>query len=174
MAEETPADDLEEIARLFRRVARMVFSLKPLSGPGAELPEAQLRCLFAISRRGPCTMSQLSERLQVHPSTATELVERLIQAGLAERQRDEQDRRVVWVALTAAGKETVAQRRQAFQQHLLSFLERLTEGQKQAMFSALQTLNQIANEAQQRGRKPWMENTDKEGEKGCDEVGESC
>jgi DNA-binding MarR family transcriptional regulator len=171
VAQEVPPDELEEMARLFRRVARLVFSLKPLSGPGSELPEAQLRCLFAMARQGPCTMSQLSERLQVHPSTATELVERLIQAGLAERQRSEEDRRVVWVGLTAAGRETVAQRRQAFRQHLLSFLERLTAEQRQAMFSALQTLNQIASEAPRKSLSTGLGKAEKE--ERCDEAGES-
>lgn len=172
MAQEPSPDDLEEMARLFRRVARLVFSLKPLSGPGSELPEAQLRCLFAMAREGTCTMSKLSERLQVHPSTATELVERLIQAGLAERQRSEEDRRVVWVGLTAAGREMVAQRRQAFRQHLRSFLEKLTAEQRQAMFSALQTLNQIASEAPRSVLGGGLETAGKE-EK-CDEAGESC
>lgn len=145
--EGTPPDDLEETARLFRRVARLVFSLKPWSGPGAELPEAQVRCLFAMARQGCCTMSQLSESLQVHPSTATELVERLIQAGLAERQRDEGDRRVVWVGLTEKGQEAVLQHRQAYQQRLRSFLEQLTPDQRQAMLTALRILNEIATEA---------------------------
>lgn len=43
----------------------------------------------------------------MQPSTATRLCDRLVARGLARRQRGGADRRVVWVMLTAAGKDLV-------------------------------------------------------------------
>ncbi len=46
---------------------------------------------------------EVAERLVTRVPDITRLVDRLIQAGLAERTRDEVDRRVVIVSITAAG-----------------------------------------------------------------------
>jgi len=50
---------------------------------------------------------EVAERLVTRVPDITRLVDRLIQAGLAERTRDEVDRRVVIVSITAAGLATL-------------------------------------------------------------------
>jgi len=48
-------------------------------------------------------MSELIELIQISGGTLTGIVDRLITAGLVARERDEADRRVVYVSLTEAG-----------------------------------------------------------------------
>ena len=50
-------------------------------------------------------MSELAEALRVEPSTATRAVQRLVNAGLAERRPSNDDGRVVQVEITEAGRE---------------------------------------------------------------------
>lgn len=52
---------------------------------------------------GQSTMTELVRVTQQAPGTLTGIVDRLIAAKLVERDRDDDDRRVVWVRLTSAG-----------------------------------------------------------------------
>lgn len=63
--------------------------------------------LLAFSRRGALPMGVVGERLQVHPASATNAVNRLEADGLAERSSDPGDRRRVLVSPTAAGRARV-------------------------------------------------------------------
>lgn len=52
-------------------------------------------------------MADFADALRVDPSTATRAIDRLEAAGLAERRRDDPDRRVVTAAATTVGRRLV-------------------------------------------------------------------
>ena len=52
----------------------------------------------------PLTMGELAEALGMTPSSASQLVERLVRLGLVERLREEDDRRVVRVVVTTGAR----------------------------------------------------------------------
>jgi DNA-binding MarR family transcriptional regulator len=52
----------------------------------------------------PARIAYLAERLQIQHHSAVELVDRLVKKGLITRTRGEQDRREVYVQLTARGE----------------------------------------------------------------------
>lgn len=57
-----------------------------------------------MRERGEATMHELSEAMQMKPSTATMLVDRMVRLKLAARRRNVDDRRKVHVRLTRAGE----------------------------------------------------------------------
>jgi DNA-binding MarR family transcriptional regulator len=63
--------------------------------------------LLAFTRSGSMPMTRLGSLLQVHPTTVSSAVARLEGQGLVERQRDENDRRVIRATLTSRGREVV-------------------------------------------------------------------
>lgn len=69
---------------------------------------SQFFVLQKISAKGRLTVSEVADRLSVSLSAITALVDRLVQAGLVVRSRDEQDRRLVWLVATDKGKEILA------------------------------------------------------------------
>ncbi len=73
----------------------------------ASLNIPQFNALSIISDRNEVTMSVLSRELGVTMGAGTNLMDRLVDNGLVERRRSGTDRRVVKVALTAKGKETL-------------------------------------------------------------------
>jgi len=76
-----------------------------LFGTGADaLDPGQMDTLDLLVKRDQWRMSDLAEALHVEPSTATRAIRRLVQSGLAERTASEQDRRVVLVCATDAGR----------------------------------------------------------------------
>jgi len=65
--------------------------------------------LAALDREsGPVTMSRLSDRLLVSNGNVTGLVSRLVEGGLVERNADPDDRRTLYVSLTAKGRKAFA------------------------------------------------------------------
>ena len=57
-----------------------------------------------LDRHGPMTMSRIAELLGVSVSNVTGIIDRIEERGLVERIRNPNDRRVVHVPLTDAGR----------------------------------------------------------------------
>lgn len=68
------------------------------------LTAPRLSALSVLVFGGPITMSALATAEQVQPPTITKLVADLERAGLVERERDSDDRRVLRVRATAKGR----------------------------------------------------------------------
>ncbi|GGL90629.1 MarR family winged helix-turn-helix transcriptional regulator [Nakamurella endophytica] len=61
--------------------------------------------LLSFSRRGSLPMRMMGERLQLHPTSITNIVDRLEADGLARRLPHPSDRRTTLVELTDAGRD---------------------------------------------------------------------
>jgi DNA-binding MarR family transcriptional regulator len=63
--------------------------------------------LLSFSSAGAMPMTRLGSLLQVHPTSVTSAVDRLERQGFVERQRRDDDRRVVLAAITDSGRAVV-------------------------------------------------------------------
>jgi DNA-binding MarR family transcriptional regulator len=79
------------------------------SDHGLSLP--QIRLLLALAHIAPATIGQLGDHLRIGQSAASLLVDRLVQAHLAERTEDPADRRRALVRLTPAGEAALGRQR---------------------------------------------------------------
>jgi DNA-binding MarR family transcriptional regulator len=59
--------------------------------------------IFFLGQDGECTMSELATKIRLTVSSATLIVDRLVEKELVSRHRSLEDRRVVRVALTDEG-----------------------------------------------------------------------
>lgn len=73
-----------------------------------EVTLPQLRVLVLASRRRALSNTDVAAALHVHLSNATRICDRLVAAGLMDRQESTTDRRRVQLTLTAQGDELVA------------------------------------------------------------------
>ncbi len=94
------------IARTHAAVAAPVHALFKRFG----LSEPQYNALRILRGAAPAgkRCSEIGADMVVRVPDVTRLVDRLIDAGLADRQRSDQDRRVVWVHITDDGLELLA------------------------------------------------------------------
>ena len=69
------------------------------------IERGQMDTLDLLALHPAWRMSELADALRVEPSTATRAVQRLVNAGLAERRPSNDDGRVVQVEITEAGRE---------------------------------------------------------------------
>jgi DNA-binding MarR family transcriptional regulator len=65
---------------------------------------AQLHILYTLQRSGEMPMSRLADVLHVSLSNATGLIDRIEERGFVERTRVPEDRRVVLIRVTDAGR----------------------------------------------------------------------
>ena len=86
---------------------------------------SQKRILVTLLRSGGMTQQELTERLEVRPGTASEVIGKLEGAGLLLRTPSSADRRTADVHLTEAG-ERAACLTEEEKENLLSLLERLS------------------------------------------------
>jgi len=73
------------------------------------LSVSQCYALEAMLASGPLTMGALAERLNLELSSVTRLIDGLVGDGLAERTRDDRDRRVCLVHATRRGRRLIEQ-----------------------------------------------------------------
>ncbi|WP_407181097.1 MarR family winged helix-turn-helix transcriptional regulator [Bradyrhizobium sp. STM 3562] len=88
----------------FRRSLRRFLAFSEEAARKAGLPPRQHQAILAIRGLAPdrgMSVHELAEHLLLKPQTTVELVDRLVDAGLVRRERDEIDRRRVFLSLTA-------------------------------------------------------------------------
>lgn len=76
--------------------------------------------LLSFVQFGSMPMTRLGSLLQVHPTSVTSAVDRLVKQGYVERLRREHDRRVVLASITPAGREVVERATDGLNEHVFS------------------------------------------------------
>lgn len=68
---------------------------------------AQIWAMAALRQTPGLKVSELAQALSIHPSTASNLLDKIEKAGLIRRERNSVDQRVVKLYLTAAGDKAL-------------------------------------------------------------------
>jgi len=119
---------------------------RSLGAAAEETTIAQYRALVVLASRGPQRMVDLAAALEVAPSTAGRMCDRLVRKGLIRRHRARTDRRAVLVSVTPAGRQVVDQataRRRALIEDILA---RLPASRQHAVAQALAAFADAAGE----------------------------
>jgi DNA-binding MarR family transcriptional regulator len=101
--------------------------------------------LLTFSRAGELPLSKMGERLMVHPTSVTNIVDRLEQAGLVVRKPNPRDGRGTLAEITAHGREIV----ELATQDLMAAefgLAALDEDAHQQLFTTLRELRVAAGD----------------------------
>jgi DNA-binding MarR family transcriptional regulator len=101
------------------------------------VPPAQLRVLTIVAGNRHTNMSRLAEALDVVPSSASRLCDRLEATGLLRRVPDPRDRREVRLLLTAAARRLLDDLRSRRRDALAEVLERMSVAAREELVRAL-------------------------------------
>jgi DNA-binding MarR family transcriptional regulator len=93
-----------------------------------------------------CKMSDIAALQALTPAAATGMVDRLIHQGLVERKFDEQDRRVILLALTATAEKKLSAVEKRLQDTMQRFLERVSESDRAASLRMFRKLREFLKE----------------------------
>jgi DNA-binding MarR family transcriptional regulator len=117
---------LDQLAPLIARQRKALVQ----AGCYRQISSTHLHMLYMLVGRDGTTMSRLADQLDVSMPNVTGIVERMVERGLVERTRPEDDRRVVEVRITAAGRATLDEIDTIKRQEMANVIGRLTAEQQ--------------------------------------------
>ena len=115
---------------------------------GLSMP--QFSILMQLHYKGACGMSAISERFDVSAAAASQLVDKLVQAGYLERTEDPSDRRAKLLKLSANGAKLVEAGIQERYRWMDELTSRLSPAQQTKISEALTLLTEAARQMEQR------------------------
>jgi DNA-binding MarR family transcriptional regulator len=95
--------DTERVLDGYRQLIQIISAARTPELPDSSVTMAQMRVLMLLATRAETRMSELAGALGVSLSTASGLVDRLVESHLVGRHTDDADRRQVLVSLTPDG-----------------------------------------------------------------------
>lgn len=107
------------------------------------LPLSHIQVLTMLDETGAMSVSEISNRLGIAKPNITPLVDRLVEAGLVDRIRDTQDRRVVNVVIQDAGRDTLNNIRESIGIQVQAWAEDLSSVDFKALADSLQSITRI-------------------------------
>jgi DNA-binding MarR family transcriptional regulator len=119
---------------------------RSLGAAAEETTIAQYRALVVLASRGPRRIVDLAESLEVAPSTAGRMGDRLVRKGLVRRHRARDDRRVVLVSVTPAGRQVVDEATRRRRALIADILARLPAETQRAVAEAFREFADAAGE----------------------------
>ena len=129
---------------LWDTVMRIIHNFRTGMGVWEELgltfPQSML--LLELHRGGKLNMGELSQRLHITQGVATRMVDLLLEKGLMERGRDEEDRRVVLVSLSRKGARIVRQIEEHNRSRIGDFLAAVPEKERYYLLEFLKRLQE--------------------------------
>ena len=145
-APQGPATDqtrapIEELRRTLAQMSAAERRLRSRdhSQPG-ELTHVQIRSIAALGREREMTVGELARSAELKPATVTVLLDHLEEAGIVQRHRSTEDRRVCNVSLTPKGWE-ILERKLAAWQGLWE--ERLREVSDEDLQAAMRVIRHV-------------------------------
>jgi len=104
---------------------------------------AQLSALSVLVFGGPRTLGALAEAEGVRPPTMTRIAQGLVEGGLARREVDRSDHRVVRLRATARGGRLLREGRRKRIQELDALLAGLTEAEVRTLGAAAELIERM-------------------------------
>jgi DNA-binding MarR family transcriptional regulator len=138
--------------------ALVAVAARSLADLGEEVTLPQYRALVVLRTRGPQRAADLAGLLEVTPSTASRMIERLARKHLVRRVRAKDDRRTVRVHLTEAGQTVVAEVTDRRRAEIERILDHMPVRGRGALTSALRAFADATGEAPEQDWAPgWDE-----------------
>jgi DNA-binding MarR family transcriptional regulator len=101
--------------------------------------------LLDFSRTGSLSLKTIGERLQVHPTSVTNIIDRLVTAGLVQRRRNPDDGRGILATLTETGRTVV--RKATKELMAIDFgLDALSDADRSLLFDRLRNVRSSAGD----------------------------
>jgi DNA-binding MarR family transcriptional regulator len=114
---QTAQEPHEQLGRSFKSAMAAVRRLRGReTHRSGELSYAQFSLLFSLAGEQRMSAKELADAAALSPATVAQMLESLELAGLVQRTRSADDRRIVLTGLTGRGEELVRERRARLEQ----------------------------------------------------------
>jgi DNA-binding MarR family transcriptional regulator len=107
---------------------------------------SQYSILMQLHHHQSCTVSDISERFDTTSAAASQIAEKLVQAGLLERAEDPEDRRTKLLTLSPRGKDLVERGIEERYRWVDDLAEHLSPEERQTIREGLELMTRAAEE----------------------------
>ncbi|GII64747.1 transcriptional regulator [Sphaerisporangium krabiense] len=158
---ESRRDDPEAVVSAVLTGSRLLVAIaaRSLAAVEDKITLPQFRMLVVLAGHGGTKLVTLAERLNVNPSTAMRMVDRLTAAGFVARQINPDNRREAVITLTPEGRHIVDEVTSRRRAEITQIVARMTSGQRRALVEAMNGFNEAGGEVPVEGDYPlgWPE-----------------
>jgi MarR family transcriptional regulator, organic hydroperoxide resistance regulator len=99
--------------------------------------------MFALEEKGDLPMTQLSNALRTSKQQMTPMVDKLIKHGFVERKHGEDDRRLVKISLSPAGKQFLGKQKAEIFEMLKNKIKILSDDDLETLRKSFNEIRQI-------------------------------
>ncbi|HJD44529.1 MAG TPA: MarR family transcriptional regulator [Candidatus Paenalcaligenes intestinipullorum] len=128
------------ILRSLRKITRSVALHSRQLAACSNITAPQLICLRAVIDHGPLTATAISREMHISPSTVVGILDRLEDKQLIIRERNREDRRIVLITATEAGKQLAEDTPSPLQKKLADALNELPELERATITLSLERI----------------------------------
>lgn len=142
------ADEIDALTDAVLTASRLLVavSARSIAAVNETISLPQFRLLVVLSTRGQQKVTELAEALGVNPSTATRAIDRLLEAGLVDRQTNPLSRREMLVSLTRAGHRVVRTVTRRRREEIAEIVARMPRTHRRGLVRALNAFSQAGGE----------------------------
>jgi DNA-binding MarR family transcriptional regulator len=119
-------------------------ALRSLAAAGTPITLPQYRMLVTLDGKGDQNVRDRAARLGVDRSTATRMCNRLVNAGLIDRNSDPSDRRAVVISLTEPGRGVVKRVTRARRENVARLLKSVPPPRREQLVDLLGEFAELA------------------------------
>ncbi|MGC5020523.1 MarR family winged helix-turn-helix transcriptional regulator [Micromonospora sp. DT47] len=112
----------------------------------SRLSSAQLRTVMVVERYDGINLRRLATLLDMLLSSASRLCDRLVAAGMLEREPGRSDRREISLHLTPEAQRLLAELRQDRRQRLAEVLARMSGEDREALLRGIREFDRVARD----------------------------
>jgi DNA-binding MarR family transcriptional regulator len=135
-----PARPMAAVTSIMRAQQVLMARLNDMLRPyGLTFPRYEALMLLSFTRTGALPLGKIGERLQVHRTSVTNIVDKLEADGLVRRVPHAEDRRATLAEITPAGRETAARATAALNDAAFG-IDALGDDQQEAVTALLRAL----------------------------------
>jgi DNA-binding MarR family transcriptional regulator len=134
---------VSEIMQSLRRIFKAIQDYSHEVSHTFGITGPQLWALKTVSQNESLSLRDLSERMYLHPSTITGVIDRLEKKGYVRRKRDQVDRRVIYVQLTQEGKKLARRAPNPIQGKMIYGLRGLNTRELNSIYHSVQKLVEV-------------------------------
>ncbi len=134
---------LDHLSTVFSKVIGHIYLAPYSNDTFNEMTGAKKKIMFFLSMHGPQKMSDVARQVSVTMSGATGIVDRLVRAGLVQRENDPSDRRVIRVALSPVGLKTVKEMNKIHERRLEEVMENLEPAKREELIASFERIHEL-------------------------------
>lgn len=126
-----------------RRIVQAIDQHSNRLGKEFGLTTPQLLVLQAVAVMPQQPIRAISAEVALSQATVTSIVDRLEKRALVERQRSGEDRRKVFLAITAPGREVLARAPKPLQENFITRFDQLSQWEQHQLVASLQRVAEM-------------------------------